>query len=1164
LRGNGITGTPRFNSTQHISVSSNKTIFKARVNQSAFTASFAQVTFDSVTTGAYTDIEVGMTVLFSASDDTRAAYHVGRVRKAPTSSVLYIDETSASIDDNDYIFVLNDYRIAQRLLRFANDTLFVDFDEAYSTPSPVIYGLQSGYAGFASGSPEGYTVAFTAQSFAVASGATISSYAWTLPSGTTVTGGATNTASVTVRFDPSADEYWIKLVVTDSNAVTATRYIPVWSHNDTYPPSTGFGGASVNGDLDTGFNASVNAFDGISALLDNTLVCIWSVDQYSDTEVEINNNVNFVGRLRREQTGGDGDASYSTLPRETQFEIEGPGSQLSRLTAPLFEIVNAVSPSIVGEITTLTLWRAIAYLLQVGSTYTTLHSLEFDSTADTFTTVGVITQGGSMLGAVNDLAESINSAMEFAPAGESRVTRNENYQTTSERNALTVVADWTETDTIGIGIQREMVNLIGRVEASGGTYNTNNGEVLPVLSLAPGVAQSEGEGTSQLTRQILTRNVTKASAQSELNTRSGHKFADANRNVTLNMTLPDGYYFLVPSRQQWHTWTISTTTNNRGIAYTTSTRWTLTSISHNADNATGTRDVTATFEIETIGAAGQSVEYPPPTEIDTALPALPAFNIYPSLPDLNFSLPSLDPFDLPAYLDTTGATETDVLSDGNTVAIATTTQVWILEDVKISTTPPATEVTPTLSADEDEIKAFQWSGFGKDGYLLTYDSTNDRSRIWYASDVLASNWTAGEWIPGVYSVLRTTGVQGEIYALRDSTSSDTTFEYYGGDGDLPTPYTLSYSEAGGGSSCTPTYNSGDDRIDGCTPAVGTSVGLVLTKAYSGQNVTNIVVDYAYNKTRATPGAASDIPNVLRLNGADVDTNTHSATGAGTAQLSWSGASIFNELEIDLAVRNNNGADGSYMRLTKLEFTIGGGATTVAVRYSADYGATVGNELTVGNVSTSGFAGFANIPISSEMLAGRNSQVESNMSAGGAFSDYGDPIPDAGVHPDCIVIPRYKFGTTVSNSTSTPDYICGSGTLDSGTSQISTYKVTASGVTFADITPNRAADYGTIVSNNALALPYNDTDKIAGIFDFAGTRYLYVSTPSGIGNWDDVGSVGDDADYVRMRKQDVDALDLYYVDDVLIHSPDFGQTRNSKTTPNDESTDPLILVEVYDV
>src|SRR5689334_14559018 len=89
LRGDS-THPPGYAGTMLLSCCPNTTVYSARVNQSSFTASFAQVTYDGGS-GTLADIIPGMTVLISHTNDRAAAFFVGRVRKTPSMTVLYIN-----------------------------------------------------------------------------------------------------------------------------------------------------------------------------------------------------------------------------------------------------------------------------------------------------------------------------------------------------------------------------------------------------------------------------------------------------------------------------------------------------------------------------------------------------------------------------------------------------------------------------------------------------------------------------------------------------------------------------------------------------------------------------------------------------------------------------------------------------------------------------------------------------------------------------------------------------------------------------------------------------------------------------------------------------------------------------------------------------------------
>ena len=163
------------------------TIFAARVNQASFTYPLTTVTFGTVTTGAYTDILAGMTVLFGSAE---GGDNLGRQRvKSATSSVLTIGESSngthdgeVNLGDGAYITVINDRRVWAVLPRItANGTTYKDYNTAYTVgnPPPPKANAGVGYAGFIDSGTNLITVDFDGSgSMALANGATISTYAW--------------------------------------------------------------------------------------------------------------------------------------------------------------------------------------------------------------------------------------------------------------------------------------------------------------------------------------------------------------------------------------------------------------------------------------------------------------------------------------------------------------------------------------------------------------------------------------------------------------------------------------------------------------------------------------------------------------------------------------------------------------------------------------------------------------------------------------------------------------------------------------------------------------------------------------------------------------------------------------------------------------------------
>src|ERR1051326_5241949 len=200
LRGTSLIN-PTYYASDLVIFCPNTVNFAARVNGAPAGARYAQVTFDPVTTGAYTDIKVGQTIIIGSTSDIRKAEFTGIVRKAPTSTILYINETSVSLPDNAYIWTILDYRLIDKLARQVGNTQYKFYDIPYQLTPPIVTGLQSAYAGIADATTGKLTLSFAPSGLPITYGATISSWLWTIPSGVTITVGSTTTHNITVKVD---------------------------------------------------------------------------------------------------------------------------------------------------------------------------------------------------------------------------------------------------------------------------------------------------------------------------------------------------------------------------------------------------------------------------------------------------------------------------------------------------------------------------------------------------------------------------------------------------------------------------------------------------------------------------------------------------------------------------------------------------------------------------------------------------------------------------------------------------------------------------------------------------------------------------------------------------------------------------------------------------
>lgn len=610
----------RWQGNQYISLCPNDNILATTVSAAPSTNPFATLAY----AGAGATVVKGMTVLLSKTDDRRAAYWRGRVRESGVASPLHVNETSVEVEAGDYLWVLDDYDLHAVLARESGGVQYKDYDNAYHTMRPLIYNLQSGYADWVDTATGFYRIAFDAQGLALEAGAAIDAGTWQWDAGDGVFAVGTDTdPDPTIDFPPGFR--WVHVQVDDDNGVTGEFHFPVWAHapasaDDPYPPEYGFRGAEIRGTLGGGWNATVEAFDGVDDVLDQTLVCIWTSDWYGTDKGPLRSNVDFIGRLRTESNTTDSDDRYALLA-DAQFEIEGPIAQLQRLHMQPLRLRYIAAPDEWDELNGLGMLRAICHVLTEHSTFCTLHSLEFDDAGGYYIDeLEVGREGGNLYDALRDVASGVNANIEMDAQGRARVARDGRYLTEAERAAMDTVADWDgDTDWIvNLEIQREHAKPAGQVWAFGGSYNTATDETIVVGSYAHGEAHEQGADTVALNNQVLLGNVVGAAAQAELNQRCGDHLAATNPPpARLTVQHPDGFHsgVLSPTRRQWFTWTLDAGNSNiRGYAYDDTVRWFLTELTTTHYNDRGMRDVQATYEQEqTYHPDGQTFEIPEST-----------------------------------------------------------------------------------------------------------------------------------------------------------------------------------------------------------------------------------------------------------------------------------------------------------------------------------------------------------------------------------------------------------------------------------------------------------------------------------------------------------------------------------------------------------------------
>ncbi|GIV50522.1 MAG: hypothetical protein KatS3mg038_1043 [Candidatus Kapaibacterium sp.] len=1025
LRGAGAP-YPSWRGTVYLTLCPNDVVWETTVSASPAGSVYAAVPHGATLSGSAANVQPGMTVLISSDNDMRNAYWRGRVRAPVSSGLLPINETSVPFQAGNRIWVLDDYALHVKLARDTGTAYYKDWDRPFSELPPVIYNLQSAYVGFVAGSPLGLTIAFNTQAYAATQGATITSWQWTVPSGVVLVAGSSVAPNPTYRFPPGFAG-WISVAVTDNAGRTARRRIFVAAHDrDAHAPRSGFASVNINAELESGYNATLTAFDPseFADVLDGTLAILWIDEAYNGEAGPLlgpTANILCVGRLRREtiKTEVDEKASFVTT---SDIEIEGFAAQLSRLHAPKIAIRNASAPSAWDEIRSLTLWRAVVHVLAEHSTFLDLCSLTFDSQDNTFRLMQLATQEGNLLSCVNDIMESINARLEFAPDGTARCVRNPRYLDDAARSALPVAIAFDAQDVIDVSVTRTHISNIGRCEASGGVYNGANNSVEALLSLAPGHAQDEGDASTVLARQVLAADVPKANAQQELNARCGHHLEAERKRVVLDASHPDGYAFMVPSNAVWYTFELDIPI--RGISYSSQTRWTCNALSMRFDE-NGAREVRAVYHSETRGTPGRTVTHPPPGAIPFSAPEFPPLPAYPGIGIVEPLDPYLRGAEAPVPVTPSMPARMPLQRNGNTVAIWTASRLFYTTQFLTGGPHPVwTEITPPVPSG-GSIRSFVWDAYNETGaYCLIDDGTD--TTLYYTPDVRDEAWMPKATLQGIYTVLRLGNAPGKVAAFAPRVGSD-----------LSGTFTWTATFDPGGASYTPIAGSlfpggrtgncwGFDEPAGphgyqifaakiLIPLPPNSYGVHVAMYYKkGPEHGGATIGLSYGFLNA---AMNPIPG--RRGGARWPTpGVWTLDSYGSREYAWMiNVAAYADFLIswERAAGEPRAAFMDDCTVTFESTLAVAGARSAAI---GDYGTNVSYGSVGGTSVGVGACGFALQRVGTYTYGGINGRVRGAPSPGGAaYSDSGPLM--TGAVPRLLFIPTHVFGSTSSKNTGSP-------------------------------------------------------------------------------------------------------------------------------------------------
>jgi hypothetical protein len=598
------------------------TIFAARVNMpSGIAYPLDSITFDTVTTGAYTDIKAGQTVLLGTAaglDDLGR----GRVRKTPTSTILYVGRSSQgthdgefSVADNAFITVKDDFRVWAKPPYIDPDTgtIYKDSDIVVGTntsqPPPVANCGPGTCATVAAGI---ITVQFVGTaSFAVANGASISTYLWDIADGT-FTVGTSASSSPTATFP--AGFRWVSLTVTDSNGKTHVARCPVYARNsasDTTIPNWQMESHRIT---PQGQQVSVKILSSIPATTypDGTLAMIADGEPASASD---RSHMVFIGwhhldpaTIAAQKTG--------TL-KDTTLQLLDVAGKLDTLPGFPQSVEYNADPDVWTQMSHANMDRYLHYLLYWHSTALGVADWTNTGTGDTYPFVVLSSDGASLWEQVARRAKSLvpNYILTCNTLGQMFTKVDPMLQDTGSRTATVqatlAVSDW---QSLRFTHQRPARYHWLRANAILASLT----DITPLFAISPGEAPAQGESAAEQGEQL-------AASQSALNSQEGHRYARLNAPEShFSITLAAGDDLdIEPANMTWVRLTITAAlAAQRGLAFTTA-RGLVHSLSIRYDHArTGlVRSVELEWEREvTSGLAAVTEPAPsegiPPIEFD--------------------------------------------------------------------------------------------------------------------------------------------------------------------------------------------------------------------------------------------------------------------------------------------------------------------------------------------------------------------------------------------------------------------------------------------------------------------------------------------------------------------------------------------------------------------
>jgi hypothetical protein len=616
-----------YRSETHLAYCPQTTVFRCRPSVAVTSRVFGQFNYNSVDVGAFGAVKVGQRVYITATTSLVRPLFVGRVRKAPTSSIFYIDECPLPLLTSYYVTVVNDYDLTRKLARVVNGVELVDWDNTYTAPAPLIGNLQSAYVSLPNATA---SFSFAPTGTPVVSGGTITGWLWDVADGT-ITVGTSTTQNITASFPPG--HRWVRVTATNSAGVSNYFVFEVYVGDARVIYNVG--DVSVEASIENGYSASITMYRtdpgaaALAALRDNTRVTLFSVERFADgTSAPLFTNILMVGRLRSETMETDADT------QSVRYQIEGFGAQMAAISSQQVLLTRATVAALWGQFVNLTPGRAAAHFATAYSTLSNVCALSIPM-LDAYFIKDLQIQATTIAQAMEDCAKYVLHVIQHAPSGEIAMAPDALYAGSS-----IVVAVLDAADMLSLTIDREYAPFVGQVEIGAEGFTTASNVRNYYTASAPPTALGNGDEVETLDGLYLKHSQTDAQWRSELAGICAVFYSTRGEAETITLRTWGAWQgALVPMLDRWYRFSIVPADNARQISYANTLNWQCVSVSQTWSNENAVREVEATFRLQPpTGNAQIAVQLIPPAQpfVLPALPPLPPYPAFPELPTINY------------------------------------------------------------------------------------------------------------------------------------------------------------------------------------------------------------------------------------------------------------------------------------------------------------------------------------------------------------------------------------------------------------------------------------------------------------------------------------------------------------------------------------------------